>query len=393
MVSTAVLGNATKSAAATPTLAELIRAQNFYAERFREEQPQAGWQNLPAGLSDLRASTCGRCHQEIYKEWQVSTHAQAWSDTQFQSEITKSENRWLCNNCHTPLLNQMEAWVVGLEDNDVEKPVYTANTEFEPEFRGEGITCAACHVRDSFVEGPTGVTTEAHPTRRSERFTSASICLSCHQAVRSYPGKDFICVFETGDEWREGPYGKAQQSCQVCHMQPVERPMAEGSPPRSGRRHYFPGSGIYKRTDFGPPLDQLAPGLGITTSETQDTFVIQLENSFSGHYLPTGDPERFIQVEVTFFDGSGETTGPIYTERIGQVWKWWPEPVKLDDTRLAPLESREIRFQKPPSALRWSVIARSHRISDEAAIYHHLVDYPSSRITHELVGQFPESQP
>jgi len=133
-------------------------------------------------------------------------------------------------------------------------------------------------------------------------------------------------------------------------------------------------------------LDQLAPGLGITTSTTPDALVVLLLNSFSGHSLPTGDPERFIEVEVSFLDDAGEPTGPTYTERIGQVWKWWPEPVKLSDNRLAPLESREIRLQIPSSAKRWVVTARSHRISNEAAQFHDLGEYPRSRVTHELEG-------
>ena len=85
----------------------LARALAFYETRPRVERPQAGWQRVPEGLADLRAATCGECHPQIYEEWRVSTHGQAWSDRQLQAEMAKSGNRWLCNNCHTPLLNQM----------------------------------------------------------------------------------------------------------------------------------------------------------------------------------------------------------------------------------------------------------------------------------------------
>ena len=136
---------------------------------------------MPAGLSGLRASSCRSCHSAIYDEWRVSTHAQAWTDRQFQAEFSKSGNRWLCNNCHTPLLNQMESWAIGLIDDDVERPLYSENPEFDAEFRAEGITCAACHVREGFVEGPTEVSTAAHPTRKSSRFLDESVCLTCHR--------------------------------------------------------------------------------------------------------------------------------------------------------------------------------------------------------------------
>ena len=374
---------------ALPAYADgLARALAFYETRPRVERPKAGWQGLPGELPDLRAATCGECHTEIYDEWRVSTHALAWTDRQLQAEMKKSGNRWLCSNCHSPLLNQMESWAVGLEEDDVERPLYVDNPAFDAAFREEGITCAACHVRDGAIEGPTGMSTEAHPTRKHQRFTDETICLSCHQAVRSYPGKDFICIFETGREWRDGPYGRTGQSCQACHMQPVTRPQADGEAPRTGRRHYWPGAGIYKVEGFGPPLDQLGPGLGVEQEASADAILVRLSNSAAGHMLPTGDPERFILVEVSFLDDEGRRIGEPHRERIGQTWEWWPEPRKLDDNRLAPLEVREVTIPRPAGATRWILVAASHRISAEALEYHRLDGYPSSRVTHRRHGEF-----
>jgi len=367
----------------------LERALAFYGARPRVERPQAGWQRLPDGLPDLRAATCGECHSAIYDEWLVSTHGQAWTDRQLQSEMTKSGNRWLCNNCHTPLLNQMELWAVELSDGDVEKPLYVENPLFDSAFRDEGITCAACHVRDGAVEGPTGIQTEAHATRKTDRFADEAICLTCHQAVRSYPGKDFICIFETGAEWRESPYGQADQPCQSCHMQPVTRPQAVGEAPRPGRRHYWPGAGIFKVEGLGPPVDQLGAGLGVEVEATNDELVVRLSNSAAGHLLPTGDPERFILVEVGFSDSRRRPVGETYRERIGQTWEWWPVPRKLTDNRLAPLEVRELRIPRPETAVGWALVATSHRISAEALEFHDLGNYPSSRVTHQRIGDFP----
>jgi hypothetical protein len=369
--------------------ADLEKALAFYGARPRVERPQGGWQRLPEGLLDLRAATCGECHREIYEEWRVSTHALAWTDRQLQAEMAKSGNRWLCANCHTPLLNQMESWAVGLIDGDVERPSYVGNPTFDAAFRDEGITCAACHVRDGSVEGPTGIRTPAHPTRKADRFADEAICLTCHQAVRSYPGKDFICIFETGAEWRGSPYGQAGQPCQSCHMQPVTRPQAVGAEARTGRRHYWPGAGIYKVEELGPPLEQLGAGLGIETEATTDGLILQLSNSAAGHLLPTGDPERFILVEVELFDGEGRTIGETHRERIGQTWEWWPAPRKLADNRLAPFEIREVRIPRTQSAAAWALVASSHRIGKEALEFHQLDGYPASRVTHERQGSFP----
>ena len=69
----------------------------------------------------------------------------------------------------------MESWAVALVEEDVEQPVYVKNPDFDGEFRDEGITCAACHVRDGAVEGPTGIATEAHATRQDDRFLDETI--------------------------------------------------------------------------------------------------------------------------------------------------------------------------------------------------------------------------
>ncbi len=381
------------SAAGLPAwqVAALEGALAFYETRPRVERPQAGWQRIPEGLSDLRAASCGECHTEIYDEWRVSSHALAWTDRQLQAEMEKSGNRWLCANCHTPLLNQMESWAIGLADHDVERPSYVGNPIFDAAFRDEGITCAACHVRDGAVEGPTGSETTAHATRKADRFADEAICLTCHQAVRSYPGKDFICIFETGAEWRDSSYGQAGQPCQSCHMQPVTRPQAVGAAPRTGRRHYWPGAGIYKVEGLGPPLDQLGAGLGIETEATADELILRLSNAAAGHMLPTGDPERFIRVEVELSDGEGKAIGEPRRERIGQTWEWWRAPRKLADNRLAPLETREVRIPRPEAAAGWSVVASSHRISDEALEFHRLDGYPASRVTHRREGRFPSA--
>jgi hypothetical protein len=303
--------------------------------------------------------------------------------------MEKSGNRWLCNNCHTPLLKQMQSWAVELVDGDVERPLYVNNPTFDAAFRDEGITCAACHVRNGAVEGPTGIQTVAHTTRKHDRFADQTICLTCHQAVRSYPGKDFICIFETGAEWLESPYGQADQPCQSCHMQPVTRPQAVGAEPRTGRRHYWPGSGIFKVEGLGPPLDQLGAGLGVELEATSDELLVRLSNSAAGHLLPTGDPERFILVEIAFSDSRDRRIGEIHRERIGQTWEWWPTPRKLADNRLAPFEVRQVQIPRPQGASRWTLVATSHRISAEAVEFHDLAGYPTLRVTHRRRGDFP----
>ena len=57
----------------------IAKAWDFYKTRPYYERPRE-YSPIPEGLGDLRASTCGACHQQIYQEWAVSTHRRAWLD-------------------------------------------------------------------------------------------------------------------------------------------------------------------------------------------------------------------------------------------------------------------------------------------------------------------------
>src|SRR5690625_7948283 len=89
----------------------LAAAKRFYDSRPYYERPR-DYSKIPAGLTDLRAETCGQCHQQIYQEWSISTHARAWTDDiQFMVELEKNSGEgtqespdvsWTWVNCHFP---------------------------------------------------------------------------------------------------------------------------------------------------------------------------------------------------------------------------------------------------------------------------------------------------
>lgn len=359
---------------AASSAAPRAQAEAFFAQRPIYEQPAAPSGPPPAGLPDVTAETCATCHPDHAAEWRLSTHAHAWVDRQLQAEMTKSENRWLCNNCHTPRLDQMAQWPVGLIDGDVERPIWADNPDFRPAFRDEGIGCAACHIRDGVILGPRGLPTDAHPTRRDANLTSEGVCLRCHQAVAEYPGKSFTCTFHTGEEWAAGPAGRAGQPCQTCHMPVVSRPSAIGGPVRESRRHGWPGGGIPKEAGVYPPADWLGPGLQVRAEGEAARVRVHLDN-VAGHAVPTGDPERFYQIELAFYAADGSAL-PGWTHRVGQVWTWWPTPEKQSDNRVMPGTSQTLDAPRPPDAARATLRVTRHRMTPEAAAHHALDGYP-----------------
>jgi nitrate reductase cytochrome c-type subunit len=368
-------GCAPATAPAPPDPAAALAAtQAFLAARPRFEQP------LADGLAPARdvhgaplamdAASCGSCHATAYAAWRTSTHAHAWVDPQLQAEMTKSGNRWLCANCHTPLLRQQGTWVVGLEDDDVERPRVVPNPAHDAALQAEGVTCVACHLREGRIVG-TGRTgaagASAHALTVDPELGTSAFCGRCHQAEARYPGKSFACTFTTEAEWSASWAAEAGIACQGCHM-------AKDGAGAAG--HAWPGSGLAKVVGQDPAA-QPAPRLDarIDRTGTVPVVAVSLTNVFAGHPVPAGDPERFLEVRVEWRGSGGRV---LRTDRaeVGQRWTWWPEPRQVADERLAPRASRTWRWPAPAGATGVVVTLRRARMRPEAAAFHSLDGYP-----------------
>lgn len=344
----------------------------------------------PAGLGDMTAATCGACHTEIYAEWQSSVHAAAWVDPQFQGELSKDpEVAWVCINCHTPAGDQQVE--ISVATGDVRAPERSMNPDFSEAFQQEGLTCVTCHYRDGAVLGPYGDSDAPHAVTLEPRLRSSELCMDCHQAVARVEDT-LVCSFNTGVEWQESG---STDTCQSCHMPQVDRPLVAGGPERSTRRHWFLGSGIAKgpQSDEHAALYAQAPvGIAGTLDAPGSAAVgelvsarLDVENVAGAHAVPTGDPERYLWVELQAVDAQGRVIAQA-THRIGQRWRWWPTAERLADNRLGPGEQRSVplRFVQPEGGVRLVARVTHYRISPENAQYHGLNDYPTHRVMVEL---------
>ncbi|MBK8513333.1 MAG: hypothetical protein IPL56_14000 [Saprospiraceae bacterium] len=341
-------------------------------------------QEIPQGLTSLSAKYCATCHLKHYQEWLLSTHAHAWSDLQFQSELKKESSPFMCINCHIPLQNQQEYIIQGLIDGDIYKPVKTINDHFDKSLQSEGITCASCHVRDGAIIGPHGSDKAPHKTIKDTIFLSEQLCIGCHNASAVLT-PTLACTFETGDEWKAGPYW-GKRNCISCHMDTTHREIAPGYGSKLNHQHYFAGSGIPK---FDSIESKIKNGLAIYPATLKpaymagDTirFVLKVKNEFAGHRVPTGDPERFFNITFTLKNES-DTVRSTQTDRIGERWEWYPEAKKIDDNNLFPNEERSFYFTFKPTEkekLKLSVIVSKHRLNQESADYNKLgKNYPLS---------------
>ncbi len=403
------------------------RAWAFYDSRPYFQRPKPPTE-VPAGLPDMRAETCGACHGEIYEEWKLSTHRRAWlDDAQFQAELAKSRSAhnpdsdddvgWMCVNCHTPMMNQLDQLVVGIEDADIGQPVYVDNPEFDETMQQEAITCATCHVRDGTVYGPFGDTDAPHPTAKDPNLLSEQTCTQCHQAQAEWPKRNLGCYFTTGDEWEGSTHAQTDQTCQSCHMPEVTRKLAEAfdRPERKTRRHWFGGSLIAKHPKFKEELEPLRKvyGTGIEielieppadaepagepdpeynegstrcdTDEPCRRLWVRLTNKNAGHNFPTGDPERHADIEVVARSNGGEVIARA-KDRIASRYEWWPEIKKLTDNRIAAGDHHDIVLEVPASEESFTVeiVGHKYRMYKEAFEHHELEGkYVRGRQFHE----------
>jgi len=368
-----------------------VEAASAFAERQPRYMRSLPHTKVPEGLTDLRAETCGACHQAIYNEWKISTHARAWlDDAQFLAELEKSEKQgvaWMCMNCHTPLQNQLPKLVTGLKDGRVDQAIMVDNPAFDSALQKEAITCATCHVKDGVVLGPFGDTNSPHPVKKEPSLRTVEVCTQCHQAQARFDAVGLICVFNTGQEHQDSPQAAAGKICQDCHMPTVERPLwVGGTEPRTVRRHWFGGSLIPKKPEYAEELAAIAqhfpPGLSVKTQPLPKAVKpgqtvqvdLRIKNAEAGHYLPSGDPERFLRIQTRVVDAQGKALAE-HIETIGIEYQWHPVVKKLSDNRLAPLEERmlSLSFKAPASGpLTVHVQASRWRINERNLAYHEL---------------------
>lgn len=205
---------------------------------------------------------CGTagCHEEIYKEWQVSAHRYSAMDVGFQKvqsvmgEQNGPESTRYCGGCHDPISLFSGAKNV-LTDNLTNLVGYN-----------EGVSCIACHaIKETDVKGNADYVMtqpkrymyeleESESTRllrdflirsypkyhveslQHTLFKSPEFCASCHKQFidEEINNVGWIQLQNQYDNWRKsrwnhpGDPGKTIE-CRECHM-----PLVESLDPASG---------------------------------------------------------------------------------------------------------------------------------------------------------------
>ncbi len=259
----------------------------------------------PAARS-LSSAQCGRCHAKQLREWRDTRHARTASPgTRAQFIGAADSFVRSCLRCHAPLAEQLPG-----------------ATGFDERLLHEGVTCAACHLRDHVRQGPPRradsglLALPSYPFVEDAAYERADFCLPCHQlrAEDAVAGRPLL---DTYREWLHSPYMPRGVQCQHCHM--------------PDREHTF--KGVHDPETVRQGLDVRAAA---TRATDRVSVRVTLANVGAGHYLPT-TPKPAALVDVEMLDARGATLPDAAARgRIGRRIAFDGKWRELEDTRIPP---------------------------------------------------------
>lgn len=281
---------------------------------------------LPDGLANGTAQSCAACHYEAHDAWERGAHS---GDHRDFLALTQELGMPACGSCHFPLQRQ-HSTSVQYDQDDASRPVHRDNHGVDLSLASEGVTCAACHLRDGYVVAAHEVRNAPHPIAVSDTLGRSEGCAACHQM--SFPGAPDP-LYNTYAEWAASPWAETGVQCQDCHLAAA----ADGGSDHAMPARRGKGLSLLVHTEArelvrgGEPID----------------IDIVLQNTGAGHYLPTGSPfvGWQLQAHLEARDEQGElVVGGELQALLGQTRTTEPPFLIEADTRLAPFEERRITW-------------------------------------------------
>jgi hypothetical protein len=266
-------------------------------------RPIAAQGTPPAGFSPLEASlapqSCGTCHPAQLSDWRTTLHANAMGPGVTGQLVdlwrTDPELARLCLTCHAPLAEQQP------ENRAI----------FDQALQGQGVACAACHVRGHRRFGPprreqpppASPQTAQLPhggATRTPAFTASEFCSSCHQFDEDGFALNGKLLENTYEEWKASPAAAGGVQCQSCHM--------------PDRRHLWRGI-------HDPEMVRSGVAVSVVTErarhKTGDDVAarITLTTPGVGHHFPTYVTPRVV-VRAALVDAAGREVSASAEERV-----------------------------------------------------------------------------
>ncbi len=266
-----------------------------------------------------KPESCASCHVDIYQQWTQSMMAQSfthhWDEIEY-FDLAEAHAEAVpelrpvvdgCNGCHTPM-----AFLAG--DLPPSRPEKGTRAN-------EGVSCDVCHTivhakgdppynysyqidpgRLKYGNKP-GLESPHHDTEYNAFYETSEYCADCHNEQSPFG----VWVKSTQIEWKEGPYGRDNVTCQVCHMPKALGKNAKMAKQDTVSQHLFHGAHSPGKVAGAievrmHPKEREVPWDAVVVLE------VQLFNGKCGHKVPSGSVEdRIMWLHVTATDAQGKT--------------------------------------------------------------------------------------
>jgi len=257
----------------------------------------------PSRFSPLEASlaprSCGSCHPAQLSDWKTTLHARSMGPGVIGQLVelwrTDPESARLCLTCHAPLAEQQP------ENRAI----------FDAALQGEGVACAACHVRQHQRFGPprreqpaqASLPTASLPhggVTRTPAFTTSEFCSSCHQFEADGFALNGKLLENTYEEWKASPSAARGVQCQDCHM--------------PDRRHLWRGVHDLQMVRSGVVID-VATDRPRDRARDEVAARITITAPGVGHHFPTYVTPRVV-VRAALVDAAGREARASAEERV-----------------------------------------------------------------------------
>ena len=297
---------------------------------------------LPEGLSSVSAQSCNACHFAIHDQWSGSSHASGAAAEAFAAALEGAGESPLCQACHLPLAAQQPRLVADYSGGPLSAAELIPNPSWDATLHGEGVTCAACHVRDGQIISTRAPEHAPHPVAVSDELASPEHCATCHQLT--WPGAD-APIYDTFGEWSRSRWAEAGIRCQDCHMPPITGPVTAGRFAAHADHRVVADPARAVTVLVSIPADPLVRGQPASAT-------IRVQNTGAGHHFPTGNPFESILLEAEIIDGEGAVAGETLRWRLGREIEPTSPWRTISDTRIAAGDEMQVQadFEIPIKA-------------------------------------------
>jgi hypothetical protein len=264
---------------------------------------------------------CAQCHAQVFDEWKVSWHAQAFTDADVRAQTNDFANKD-CIDCHAPQP------VLSTALGDRVLPRATR--------RIEGVDCISCHLTaDGRVAGTVDNLTAACRPVATRDLLKPEYCAGCHNQ------------HGTVDQWRASKFaqpGAGYQDCVACHM-----PHRDGDP-NKGRVHTMHG---------GHDIEIVRRAVELRVAREASKVVVEVENIGAGHNYPTDERSRASDLFWRPLAGDGTPGAWTHLHRFRNPYR---HEVDLVNTELAA--GATVRFELDSDAARGPIeVALFYKLS------------------------------